>query len=281
LGQAGEKQDGWEKMAMQETVLVDEPVPSVLRITLNRPDQMNAYNHQLCSELCDAVEVFEKKDDYRVLVLTGSGRGFCSGGDIGGGDPDHKSYMGRQLGHGREMIEGMQRAVRKIYALDKPSIAMINGPAVAGGLALALSCDFRWASASAKLGDTSGKIGLLPDEGGAWLFPRVMGQERALRMSLLHEVYTADQALELGLISEVLADSELEDKTLSIAAQLANGAPLDMRLAKQMIRRSEHLTLEQSQTDAALAVEIANVSEDVREGVKAFFEKRPPKFSGK
>lgn len=264
-----------------DTVLFDEVASHVVQITLNRPERMNAYNHGLCTDVYDCLEQYERNDDWRVLIITGAGRGFCSGGDIGGADDNHNVFMNRQLGHGREMIEGMQKVVLKLTRLDKPTIAAINGPAVAGGLALAFACDFRIAGDAARLGDTSGKIGLLPDEGGAWLFPHVMGYDRALKMTLLHEVYKADEALELGMVLEVVSTETLEGHAVRFAEALAKSAPIAVRLAKQMMRRAAHITLEESQGDAALAVEIANPTNDVREGVKAFFEKRAPEFKGK
>jgi 2-(1,2-epoxy-1,2-dihydrophenyl)acetyl-CoA isomerase len=263
-----------------KTVIYEEIAPHVVQLVLNRPEKMNAYNHQLCSDLLACLHDFQVKDEHRVLILTGEGRGFCSGGDISGPDDHHADFMNRQLGHGREMIEGMQNVVLQLTRLDKPVIAAINGPAVAGGLALALACDFRMASENAKLGDTSGKMALLPDEGGAWLFPHVMGYERAFKMTLLNEVYTAQEALQLGLVMEVVETEGLQAHALAFAKALATRAPLAVRLAKQMMRRAAHLTLEQSQGDAALAVEIANSAEDVREGIKAFFEKREPTFKG-
>jgi 2-(1,2-epoxy-1,2-dihydrophenyl)acetyl-CoA isomerase len=264
-----------------QDIRVDSPAPAVLRITLAREKQMNAYSMRMCRELLGALHDFDRDDEARVLVLTGKGRGFCAGGDVSGSDPEHDAYMRLQLSHAREMRDGMQRVILTLTRLDKPTIAMVNGPAVAGGLALALACDLRIAAASAKLGDTSGKFGLLPDEGGAWLFPRAMGLDRALKMTLLHELYDAETAQRLGLVTETVADAELEAHTLSLAGALAARAPLAVRLAKAMMRRGLDLTLEQSQGDAALAVMIANPSRDVREGVKAFFEKRPPKFEGR
>jgi enoyl-CoA hydratase/carnithine racemase len=179
------------------------------------------------------------------------------------------------------MRDGMQRVILTLTRLDKPTLALINGPAVAGGLALALACDLRVAAASAKLGDTSGKFALLPDEGGAWLFPRAMGLDRALKMTLLSEVYDAETAQRLGLVTETVPDAELQVRGLALATALASRAPLAVRLAKSMLRRGLDLTLEQSQGDAALSVMISNPSQDVREGVRAFFEKRPPKFEGR
>ncbi len=175
----------------------------------------------------------------------------------------------------------MQRVIAMLHRMDKPVIAAINGPAVAGGLTLALACDFRIAADTAKLGDTSGRFGLLPDEGGAWFFPRAMGLDRALKMTLLHELYSADRAEKLGLVTEVVPAAELEARALSFAQAIAAQAPLAVRLAKNMMRKGLDSSLENSLDDAALSVMIANPSQDVREGVSAFFAKREPQFKGR
>ena len=264
-----------------QDIRVDRPAAAVLRVTLARERQLNAYSMRMCRELLAVLHDFDRDDGARVLVLTGAGRAFCAGGDVSGADAEHDAYMHLQLSHAREMRDGMQRVILTLSRLDKPTIAMINGPAVAGGLALALACDLRLAAASAKLGDTSGKFGLLPDEGGAWLFPRAMGLDRALKMTLLSEIYDAQTAQRLGLVTEVVPDAELTPHTLALAAALGTRAPLAVRLAKSMMRRGLDLTLEQSQGDAALSVMISNASADVHEGVQAFREKRAPKFEGR
>jgi len=189
--------------------------------------------------------------------------------------------MKSQLSHAREMRDGMHRVIQALHRIDKPVIAMINGPAVAGGLTLALACDFRIAADTAKLGDTSGKFGLLPDEGGAWLFPRAMGLDRALKMTMLAEVYDAKTALELGLVTEVVPAADLETRTMTFARALAARAPLAVRLAKAMMVRGLTTSLDHSLSDAALSVMVANPTQDVREGMKAFFAKREPKFEGR
>jgi enoyl-CoA hydratase/carnithine racemase len=266
-----------------ETLLVDSPAPGIARITLNRPAAMNAYTYQMTQELLRAIAGFRDDDALKVLILTGAGpRAFCTGGDIGAADPAHGDWVASApMGHGREMRDGMQAVVLALRALDKPSIAAVRGFAVAGGLALALACDFRLAAASARLGDTSNKIGLLPDEGGAWLFPRAMGRDRALKMVLLSEIYPAAEAERLGLVTETVVDEMLEARTLELAAVLATRAPLAVRLSKTMIERAATLSLADSLVDAQLAVMITNPSADVREGVAAFFEKRAPKFEGR
>ncbi|MDX9997490.1 MAG: enoyl-CoA hydratase-related protein [Phenylobacterium sp.] len=266
-----------------ETLVFDTPRPHVARITLNRPAQMNAYTFAMTQELLAAIAAYRDDDDLRALVITGAGeRAFCTGGDISGADPDHARKVGASpMGHGREMRDGMQAVVLALRRLDKPSVAMIRGFAVAGGLALALACDLRIAAVSARLGDTSNKVGLLPDEGGAWLFPRAMGLDRALKMTLLHEIYPAGVARDLGLVTEVVEDAALEPHTLDLCEQLAAKAPLAVRLTKMMMAKAMESSLEASLADAQMAVMIANPSRDVREGVEAFRQKRPPKFEGR
>jgi enoyl-CoA hydratase/carnithine racemase len=269
--------------ARYETLLTDSPAPGVARLTLNRPAAMNAYSFRMTQELLAAIAAFRDDDVLKVLVLTGAGsRAFCTGGDLSGADPAHQARVDSgAMGHGREMRDGMQAVVLALTRLDKPSIAVVRGYAVAGGLALALACDFRLAAVSARLGDTSNKVGLLPDEGGAWLFPRAMGHDRALKMVLLSEIYEAAEAERLGLVTEVAADEALEARTLAFATALADRAPLAVRLSKMMILRAATLSLEESQGDAQMAVMITNPSADVREGVRAFFEKRAPHFEGR
>jgi len=258
----------------------DGAAAGVVQVTLDRPAALNAYTSRMCEELTDALLRYARDEDARVLVLTGAGRAFCAGGDVAS-QVEVEEAARRQLGHGMVMRENMHVLAQALYKLDKPVIAMINGPAVAGGLMLALLCDFRVAGASARLGDTSGRAGLLPDEGGAWIFPRIMGIAAATRMTLLSELYDAPTALGLGLVTEVVPDGELRVRTMELASELAAKAPLAVRVAKRMMRRSLELTFEQSLGDAEFAVNIVNDSEDVAEGVAAFLEKRPPVFRGR
>ena len=270
--------------ADHQTILVDLPRPAVARITLNRETVMNAYSWRMTQELQAAIAAYRDDDELKALVITGAGgRAFCTGGDVSGtgGDDEHRRTVRTSpMGHGREMRDGMQRVCWMLRQLDKPSAAMVRGYAVAGGLALALACDFRFAGPDARLGDTSGKFGLLPDEGGAWLFPRTMGFDRALKMTLLHEVYDARTALGLGLLTE-LTDGDPEARTLQFCEALAKQAPLAVRTVKMMMRRALEGTFESSLEDAQLSVMITNPSQDVREGGQAFREKREPQFQGR
>ena len=268
-------------MSDYNDILFEVPEPAIAQITLNRPDNLNAYTYRMCRELVVALNRYWDDDSLRVLILTGAGRGFCSGGDISGENSERPDYRNTQIGFGHEMRTGMHPVITLLHRIDKPVIAMVNGPAVAGGLTLALACDFRIAVDTARLGDTSGRFGLLPDEGGAWFFPRMMGLDKALKMTLLHEVYSAGDALALGLVTEVVPAAELREKTLDFARALGKKAPLAVRLAKSMMRHGLTASLEHSLNDATLSVMIANPAQDVREGVSAFFGKREPKFEGR
>ncbi len=260
-------------------ILYDTDNPSIARLTLHRPETLNVYTSRMCRELVDALDRYARDDTCRVLVLTGAGRGFCSGGDVRS-TVEIDEATSRQLGHGSVLREAAHAVNLALHRLDKPVIAKINGPAVAGGLTLALLCDLRVAAASARLGDTSSLAALLPDEGGAWLFPRAMGLDAALRMTWLHEVYDAGEAKRLGLVTEVVPDEELEAHVTDLAIRLASGPPLAIRLAKRMMRRAQELTFEQALGDAELTVNFLNDTADVQEGVRAFIERRAARFQG-
>ena len=250
-------------------------------VTLNRPQKLNAYSEIMVHEILAALGDSRDDDEVRAVIITGAGRGFCSGGDIGRDFQYPARYRGHRMESMLEMRENMHELVKFLERFDKPTIAAINGAAVAGGLTLALSCDFRIAAESARLGDTSLKFALIPDEGGAYLFPRFLGLEKALKMSLLSEVYSAREAKELGLVTEVVADAELMPRAREWAERLAAGPPIAIRITKRMMYKQLTMGLDNALEDAALGTMVANYTEDVKEGIAAFHEKRPPKFKGK
>ena len=249
-------------------------------ITLNRPAKMNAYSEVMVHETLTALADARDDDTTRAVIITGAGRGFCSGGDVSRDFQYPSRYRGHRFESMLEMRENMHELVRFLHRFDKPVIAAVNGAAVAGGLTLALSCDFRIAAESAKLGDTSLRFGLLPDEGGAFLFPRFLGLERALKMSLFSEVYTAREAAALGLVTEVVPDAELMATARSWAERLAEGPPLAIRIAKRMMYKQLSMTLDNALEDAAMATLVVNYTDDVKEGIAAFHAKRKPHFRG-
>ena len=253
----------------------------IATVTLNRPEKLNAYSEVMVHEILAALADARDDDAIRAVILTGAGRGFCSGGDISRDFQYPARYRGHRLESMLEMRENMHELVRFFNRFDKPVIAAVNGAAVAGGLTLALCCDFRIAAESARLGDTSLRFGLLPDEGGAYLFPRALGLDRALKMSLLSEIYNAREALALGLVTEVVPDAELMTCARNWAQRLADGPPLAIRIAKRMMYKQLSMTLDNALEDAAMATLITNYTDDVKEGTAAFHEKRKPKFTGK
>jgi 2-(1,2-epoxy-1,2-dihydrophenyl)acetyl-CoA isomerase len=253
----------------------------VATITLNRPAKLNAYSEVMVHEIIAALSNARDDDEVRAVIVTGTGRGFCSGGDISRDFQYPSRYRGHRMEAMLEMRENMHQLVTLLRRFDKPTIAAINGAAVAGGLTLALCCDFRIAAEGARLGDTSLKFALIPDEGGAYLFPKYMGLQNALKMSLLSEVYPAAKARELGLVTEVVPDEELMATARRWAESLADGPPIAIRITKRMMYKQETMSLENALEDAALSVMVANYCEDVKEGTAAFHEKRKPSFKGR
>jgi 2-(1,2-epoxy-1,2-dihydrophenyl)acetyl-CoA isomerase len=260
--------------------LFDTAAEGVARITISRPHRLGAYTPRMCAEILDAIRQVRLDDAIRVLVVTGSGRGFCTGGDVSA-DAGFSDALAHQIGRARELREDSHAVVTALHRLDKPVICAVNGIAVNGGLTFALACDIRIVAASARLGDTSARAGLLPDEGGAWLFPRTMGYDNAFRMVALSQIYDADTAQRLGLATEVVPDCELSSRTMEMATALASGAPLAIRAVKFMMRRALENTLETSLGDAQQAVLWVGPSDDAQEGKAAFLQRRPPKFTGR
>lgn len=252
----------------------------ISQIRINRPERLGAYTPQMCAEILAAIRQMRLDDSQRVLILTGVGRGFCTGGDVSP-DSGFGEHLNKQLGRARELREDSHAVIIALHKLDKPVLCAVNGIAVNGGLAFALACDIRIVAQSARLGDTSGRAGLLPDEGGAWLFPRTMGYDKAFRMVALSEIYDSATALALGLATEVVADDQLDSRTLELAGRLAQGPPLASRAVKMMMRRGMESTLDASLGDAQQAVLWVGPSDDAAEGKAAFLERRPPKFTGR
>lgn len=252
----------------------------IARITIDRPQRLGAYTPRMCADILDGLRTVRLDDAVRVLILTGTGRGFCTGGDIAP-DSGFADALDHQIGRARELREDSHAVITALHKLDKPVICAVNGVAVNGGLAIALACDIRIVAASARLGDTSVRSGLLPDEGGAWLFPRAMRYDKAFQMVTLSEIYDATTARKLGLATEVVGDDELAARTIELAQRLAAGAPLALRAVKLMMRRAMESTLDSSLGDAQQAVLWVGPSEDAAEGKAAFLERRPPRFTGR
>ncbi|UTP40352.1 enoyl-CoA hydratase-related protein [Phenylobacterium sp. LH3H17] len=263
-----------------------EVADGIMQVTLNRPDKLNAYTATMGAELAAAFDDADRDDAVRVVLVTGAGRGFCAGADMsaGAGAFDTTSAEGSvsfgDVSKGRSGGSGMVGAV---YECRKPSIAAFNGAAVGVGLTLTLPMDIRIAADTAKFGFVFARRGLVPEAGSAWFLPRIVGISQALRWCLDGALFSADDALKGGLVSEVVPAADLLPRARAIARSIAdNTAPISVALTRQMLwRLSEEPTPYGAlKVDGAMAMALG-ATPDVREGVAAFLEKRPPRFAGR
>jgi 2-(1,2-epoxy-1,2-dihydrophenyl)acetyl-CoA isomerase len=247
-------------------------------ITLNRPNKLNAFAGRMRQELAHAFHQMAEDDDVKVLVVTGAGRAFCAGADI--------DYM-RDLLERRDvqafegLVDAGRQVVTTVRAVPKPVIASINGPAAGGGANLALSCDIRIASDRASIGQTFSRIGLHPDWGGTFFLPRLVGSAKALELIFSGEMLDANAAYRLGLFTKVVPHESLAHETREYAESLAAKPPLALAMAKRAVYGSERHSLDQM-----LDIEMEHQrrcfeSDDAREGLEAFLEKRDPVFRGR
>jgi 2-(1,2-epoxy-1,2-dihydrophenyl)acetyl-CoA isomerase len=260
-------------MAGYETIQFDV-ADSVARITLNRPDKLNSFTTQMHGELRDALSSL---GDARVLILTGAGRAFCAGQD----------HNDRAVTHGESVDLGVtvetcwNPLIRQLTDLHQPIIARVNGVAAGAGANVALACDLVVAAKSAKFIQSFSAIGLIPDSGGTWILPRLVGQAHALGLALTGDPLPAEIAADWGLIWKAVDDEALDAEVDALAARLAALPPLGLAGIKQMIRASWSHTLDQELVHQRDAMRRLGYTADYREGVAAFLEKRPAKFKGR
>ena len=249
----------------------------VARVTLNRPDRLNSFNTEMHEEVAAALGTVESDAAIRALLITGAGRGFCAGQDLNLRD----ATAGGNFDAGAAIDRYYNPLVRRLKALKKPVIAAVNGPAAGAGANLALACDIGIAARSASFLQAFCRLGLVPDTGGTWFLPRLAGSARAMGMMLLGEPLPAATAAEWGLIWKVVEDAALMSEADALAAKLAQGPTVGLGLIKEALNRSLESTLD-TQLDAERDLQrVAAASADFREGVAAFLEKRPAKFTGR
>ena len=255
--------------------LIVERAGAIATITLNRPEARNAIDLTMRQELVAALDDVEADEAARVLVLTGAGGHFCAGGDV-------KSMRAQRstAAEGRARVELLNRMVQRLVDFPRPTLAMVDGYAVGAGTNLALCCDLVVASERAKFGELFNKIGLVPDGGGTWLLSRLVGLARAKELIFTGEVFDAAEAARIGLVNRVVPVVELERVTRALAEKIAAGPPGVLRLAKHMVNRAATSDLAAALDLEAYSQGLAVSTDDHQEGLTAFFEKRPPKFTG-
>jgi 2-(1,2-epoxy-1,2-dihydrophenyl)acetyl-CoA isomerase len=263
--------------------------PGIAEIRFNRPERLNGMTHPLKRDLIETLVQAQMDDAVRVILFSGTGRAFCAGDDL-------KGYLTAETeadalvpplpaGHATALgtYDGLRTVSQQvnvaIRSLDKLSIAAIGGIAVQTGFSLALACDFRIAGSSARMGSATLRFGLLPDEGGQFLLVQHLGVARAMDFLMRKRIVEAGEALELGLVHEVVADADLEKRALELAGELARGPQVSMRLLKRSIYNAAQLSFEQSLDEIAAKTAISDHHPDAREGGRAFAEKREPRFN--
>jgi 2-(1,2-epoxy-1,2-dihydrophenyl)acetyl-CoA isomerase len=255
-----------------ETIQFDN-AGAVACVTLNRPDRLNSFTAQMHGELREALA---NLGDARVVILTGAGRGFCAGQDLN----DRAVAPGKAVDLGDTVEASWNPLIRTLATLPQPVIARVNGVAAGAGANVALACDLVVASKSAKFIQSFSALGLIPDSGGSWHLPRLVGQARALGLALTGEPLSAETAAEWGLIWKCVAEDQLDTEVDALAAKLASLPPLGLAAIKSIIRSTGTRTLDQELDLERDEMRRLGFTADYREGVAAFLEKRTPNFTG-
>ncbi len=244
------------------------------QLTLNRPASYNAFNRDMALALQAALKRCADDDRIRAVHLTGAGKAFCSGQDLKEAARAEAADIDRLLGEQlHPVVEGLRR-------LEKPVVGALNGLAAGAGASIALACDITVAAHSAKLVQAFVRIGLIPDSGGTWLLPRLVGWQRAAGLMMLGEPIAAQEAADMGMIYRVFPDASFAEESLELARRLAQLPTRAIGLTKRALARSLANTFEQ-QLDQEMALQREAIqTDDFREGLQAFLEKRPPRFSG-
>ncbi len=248
----------------------------IATVTLDRPEELNALSGTMRDDLHQAIA--KSLGRARVLVITGAGKAFCSGGDVKVMTELRRRGDTEAL---RQLMESGRRVVELLRELPLPTVAAINGVAAGAGLSLALACDLRIASSDARLGATFSRVGLHPDWGGSFFLPRLVGTGMACEMIFTGRMLSAEEALRVGLVNRVVEDDEFPDRVLELARELVAAPPQAVRFAKEAIYDAVGASLDQMLDYEEEAQTACFESEDSLEGFTAFAEKRPPRFKGK
>ncbi|MBV7477628.1 enoyl-CoA hydratase [Pseudomonas sp. PDM31] len=275
---------------MSEQVLLQDLEDGVLTLTFNRPERLNAFNPPLMRAFTEAVGQANKNPEARVIVIRGAGRGFCAGGDLAGKpkkDPSEQSEPKPEkpkapdsLATRIDWLRGNMDATRQLFEMPKPTIAMIRGATVSVGMAIAAACDFRVVSDNASFMTGFAKAGLSGDYGVSYFLTRLLGTAKTRELMLLGERFDAAEALRIGYASRLVTDAELEDSTYALARQLAAGSSIVQRYIKQNLNAAMEMSLPTSLDLEATLNVLSAQTNDHKEAVRAFIERRDPVFSG-
>jgi enoyl-CoA hydratase/carnithine racemase len=260
-----------------DELLVERSEDGILTLTLNRPDRLNAISGPMLSALSETLQEANIDPEVRVVVLTGAGRGFCSGLDL----KDTASGNGPGVTRGYRLFDLHNSPPIVLNRMDKPVLCALNGAAAGYGMDLALGCDIRIASEHAKMGAVFAKRGVLPESGGCWYLPRLLGWAKAAEVAFLGDVLDAQRSLELGLVNRVVPHDDLMAETMKMARQIAKNAPLSVQSTKRMMRLGQDETFEAAVDHIYLQLLPLFQSEDFKEGLSAFAERREPAFKGR
>jgi len=256
---------------MGYSTIILEKKNYIAKLTLNRPERFNAVSQQMLEELLVAFDDVDKDESVRVLVITGAGKGFCAGADVtgmpGGGAP-------------QQVVLG-STIIRSLRMVEKPVIAMINGPAVGGGCALALACDMRVGSENARFMNAFVRRGLSSGWAGPWLYPRLMGLGKAMEILLTGDFLEAQEAERIGVLNKLVPTEDLEKETMALASKIAAGPPIAIRETKRLVYEGLESEFQTALQSSDKGEYVTAVTEDFLEGVKAFMEKRSAEFKGR
>lgn len=247
-------------------------------IKLNRPDQLNALDGEMVTDLLAALQNANQAEDVRTIILTGEGKSFCAGGNL---KKMAEGLKNSPVWHKEHFWNGIAQIPLTVKAIDKPIIAAINGPAVGAGMDLALMCDIRFMAEGAILSEGYINVGLVPAEGGAYFLPRIVGTAKALELLWTGEKITAEQALQLGIVNKVTAPERLLNEAVALAKRIASGPFVATRLIKRAVYQSLSMDLKASLDMITSHMALALTTEDYAEAIQAFLEKRMPHFRGK
>jgi enoyl-CoA hydratase/carnithine racemase len=257
--------------------LIYEVKDRVATITLNRPDKLNAFTGPMIDAWAGSLAEAQRDDNVNVVVVTGSGRAFCAGGDVGRMGQGAPSPLDGK----NQLWENIHRVPKTLEAMDKPVIAMVNGLAVGAGMGMCVMCDVRVASDHARFSTGYVKVGLVPGDGDTYFLPRLVGAAKALELLWTADFIEAPEALRLGIVNRVVPAANLAESTYALARQIADGPQIPIRMIKRLVYQSLKLDLRTHLDLVSSHMSIVRQTADHAEGVAAFKEKRSAKFQGR